>query len=80
MGIKHFHHLTPRPTDYPYPYPDFLQAIYVSRAGEFREEAKEIEGYELETSFQTLEQVQALIAPRERLYLESGLKWLTQDT
>jgi ADP-ribose pyrophosphatase YjhB (NUDIX family) len=25
LGFKHFHHLTPKPEGYAYPYPDFLQ-------------------------------------------------------
>src|SRR5262245_44282228 len=28
LGFTHFHHLTPKPAAYPYPYPDFLQAVY----------------------------------------------------
>ena len=27
LGFAHFHHLTPRPADHPYPYPDFLQMV-----------------------------------------------------
>jgi 8-oxo-dGTP pyrophosphatase MutT (NUDIX family) len=32
IGFMHFHHLTPKPLGYAYPYPDFLQVVYVVRA------------------------------------------------
>ena len=28
LGVLHFHHLTPKPAGYAYPYPDFLQLVY----------------------------------------------------
>ncbi len=32
LGFMHFHHLGPKPADYPYPYPDFLWLIYYAQA------------------------------------------------
>jgi 8-oxo-dGTP pyrophosphatase MutT (NUDIX family) len=32
IGFLHFHHLTPKPDDYRYPYPDFFHAMYAARA------------------------------------------------
>jgi 8-oxo-dGTP pyrophosphatase MutT (NUDIX family) len=32
FGFLHFHHLTPKPDNYPYPYPDFFQTLYVVEA------------------------------------------------
>src|SRR5215510_12129193 len=32
LGFKHFHHLTPKPDGYVYPYPDFLQVVYTAIA------------------------------------------------
>ena len=32
LGVLHFHHLTPKPQDYAYPYPDFLQLVYACSA------------------------------------------------
>src|SRR5688500_13642714 len=49
IGLKHYHHLTPEPTGYRYPYPDFLQLIYRARAGQYLPDAREINGYEIET-------------------------------
>ena len=30
LGLMHFHHLTPKPDEYEYPYPDFLCLVYVA--------------------------------------------------
>jgi ADP-ribose pyrophosphatase YjhB (NUDIX family) len=30
LGVVHFHHLTPRPEGYRYPYPDFLHVVYAA--------------------------------------------------
>jgi len=32
LGFKHFHHLTPKPDNHPYPYPDFLLAVDAATA------------------------------------------------
>src|ERR1044071_5320209 len=32
IGLAHFQHLTPRPEDYRYPYPDFLHLVYAAIA------------------------------------------------
>ncbi len=75
LGIKHFHHLTPKPSQYLYPYPDFLQAIYVSQAIEFKAEARQKDEYVLETTFYEVEQVKAItLTESENLYLNAALK------
>ncbi len=33
IGFLHYHHLTPEPENYPYPYPDFLQRVFKAEAG-----------------------------------------------
>lgn len=74
LGFKHFHHLTPRPEQYLYPYPDFLQVIYVAHAVEFHAESKQSDIYELEVGFYPLEQARALTLTEDnRLFLEAGL-------
>jgi 8-oxo-dGTP pyrophosphatase MutT (NUDIX family) len=32
FGFLHFRHLSPKPDNYPYPYPDFFQTLYVVEA------------------------------------------------
>ena len=45
IGFLHFHHLTPRPADYAYPYPDMFHLVFVAEAsGEPR--SGDIDGYE----------------------------------
>ncbi len=34
FGFLHFRHLTPKPNDYPYPYPDFFQTLYSVEAAD----------------------------------------------
>jgi 8-oxo-dGTP pyrophosphatase MutT (NUDIX family) len=48
IGIKHYHHLTPEPIGYPYPYPDFVQLVYHAVAVQYLPEAREVDGYEIE--------------------------------
>ena len=36
IGFRHFHHLTPEPPGWTYPYPDFLQVVYACAPGEYR--------------------------------------------
>jgi ADP-ribose pyrophosphatase YjhB (NUDIX family) len=77
LGIKHFHHLNPKPVEYHYPYPDFLQAIYVARASRFKAGAKEIGGYELAAEFHSTSDVQAMSLTRsDHVYLKAALKIL----
>lgn len=71
----HFRHLSPKPVDYPYPHPDFLQLIFVAQAGEYIPNAKTEGEYELETGFRTIAEAQALPLPvSQRALLRCGLK------
>jgi ADP-ribose pyrophosphatase YjhB (NUDIX family) len=70
IGFNHYHHLTPRPADYPYPYPDFLQVIYHANATIYQPEARESNGYELESDFYPLAQRESLrLKPNEFAFL-----------
>lgn len=48
FAFIHFHHLTPRPDGYTYPYPDFLHLLFVGEAGAYRRSAVKRAG-EIET-------------------------------
>jgi 8-oxo-dGTP pyrophosphatase MutT (NUDIX family) len=50
LGLLHFHHLTAKPSDYAYPYPDFIQAVFAVRgsAGTFTGDP---DRYELNVEF-----------------------------
>jgi ADP-ribose pyrophosphatase YjhB (NUDIX family) len=60
LGVRHFHHLTPCPPDYPYPYPDFLHLVYQVEAVSFDASAREADGYELSAELMPLAEVQRL--------------------
>ena len=74
LGVKRFHHLTPMPLGYRYPYPDFLQMIYRANAQQHRPEAREIDGYELETKFIPVEEALRLpLTPSDQMWLRTVL-------
>ena len=73
-GLAHFQHLTPKPADERYPYPDFLHLVYVATADHYDAAQREIDGYELESGFQPLATVEALpISQGERALLRAAL-------
>jgi len=75
LGFKHFHHLRPKPDGYPYPHPDFVQAIYVAEAAAVRTEAKEAQGYELAASFHSMVELSAMpLTESDRFYLKAALE------
>ncbi len=75
IGYLHLHHLAPRPVDYAYPHPDFMQLIYVADAAEFIPAAKLPGQYEVESSFRSLAEVNMLeLSPSQRVFLQAALK------
>ncbi len=75
IGLVHFQHLTPKPADYGYPYPDFLHLVYVANADRYDPTQREADGYELEAGFQPLATVEALpISQGERALLRAALQ------
>ena len=74
LGVKHYHHLTPMPLDYRYPYPDFLQIIYRAHAQQYLPEAREIDGYEIETKFiLAAEALRLPLMPSDHMWLRAVL-------
>lgn len=75
LGIKHFHHLTPKPVGYLYPYPDFFQVIYRARPKCYRASARQKNGYELDATLVLCSVVQHLpLLASERLFLQAALQ------
>jgi ADP-ribose pyrophosphatase YjhB (NUDIX family) len=60
VGLVHFQHLTSKPAEYRYPYPDFLHLVYVATADHYDAMQREADGYELEADFQPLAAVAGL--------------------
>jgi hypothetical protein len=62
------------PLEYRYPYPDFLQLIYQAKAQQFLPEAREIDGYELETKFiPIIEALRLPLMPSDHMWLRTAL-------
>lgn len=73
LGITHFHHLTPKPPDYAYPYPDFLHVIYRAVPQRYLADARQIDGYELEATMIPLaSRDQIPISAREQMFLAAA--------
>jgi 8-oxo-dGTP diphosphatase len=74
LGVKHFHHLTLKPPDYKFPYPDFYQVIFLAKTVEFDPTLLDPERYELEGSFQSPTKIEKLkLTPGERHFLMAAL-------
>ncbi|MGA1195329.1 MAG: hypothetical protein ACO36I_02385 [Candidatus Latescibacterota bacterium] len=71
----HVHPLTPKPQEYPYPYPDFIQLIYTAQAVDFITQAKNADDYEIEATFYPVDTIDSLEIPKfQHLYLNEALK------
>ena len=73
LGFVHIHHLSPKPADHPYPYPDFVWAIYVAEAVSFSAAARLPGDYEVDASFQPIEEARAALPEDNRLWLAAAL-------
>ena len=51
LGVLHFRHLTPKPTDYKYPYPDFAQVVFAAEGTAMADFAGDPEHYENDLEF-----------------------------
>jgi 8-oxo-dGTP pyrophosphatase MutT (NUDIX family) len=75
VGFLHFAHLTPKPSGYAYPYPDFVQVVYMADASRFVPDARLDDGYEIESVFRSIDDVQGLTLPAtQRLFLDAALR------
>ncbi len=73
VGLVHFTHLTPKPVGYAYPYPDFVQVVYMANAAEFVPDAKLDDDYEVESVLRSIDEVQGLTLPaNQRLFLNAA--------
>lgn len=71
IGAIHFQHLTPKPPDYPYPYPHFFWAIFAAQADEHFPDAVEPDAYVASSQFCSIGEV-------SRWQLENGQQALLQ--
>jgi hypothetical protein len=68
-GLTPLHHLAPKPDDYPYPYPDFLQLVYVATADQFIPEAIKFDHYVVESRFWCVQEIRPLLKNQAQLAL-----------
>jgi ADP-ribose pyrophosphatase YjhB (NUDIX family) len=75
LGFIYLHHLSPRPPDYTFPYPDFLWTIYMAEADRYLPE-KQVQGkYELEADFRFVDETRELLdEPGQLAFLEATIK------
>lgn len=71
IGTVHFQHLTPKPPDYPYPYPHFFWAIFAAQADEYHPQAIVPDEYVAHSKFRLIREV-------SRWDLEDGQHYLLQ--
>lgn len=73
LGFVHFHHLTPCPPDYVYPYPDFIQLLYVAAAERRVSHTQITDEYVVGSQFLSLDEVRKLnLAQSQYLLLEAA--------
>jgi len=73
LGFTHFHHLTLKPENYAYPYPDFLQVVYAATAEAYHEDQRALDEYVLDARFLPLTEVRALtLSPVQRMFLDAA--------
>ena len=60
LGVRHFHHLTPRPEGHRYPYPDFFQVVFVAAPSAYTPGARLPDDYEFDCQWMTIDEALAL--------------------
>lgn len=74
LGFLHLHHLTPKPPDYEFLYPDFLSLVYLSEAGSWARDARSIDDYEEEALFRPAAEVsESGLSVESRTFLATAL-------
>ena len=75
LGFGHFHNRSPQLPEYAhYPYPDFVQVVYMADAGLWLPDARVADDYELEASFRPIGEVgQIALSAGEQVYLAAAL-------
>lgn len=74
FGSLCYHHLGPRPPDYTFPYPDFIQPVFLARPGEERPESRVHDPHVARSAFRSLTEVEKLpLRPVDRCFLTAAL-------
>lgn len=78
FALNVYRHLTPRPDDYPFPYPVFTNLIFVSQLDVTPELATVIDDYELGAEFVPVTRTAAVIHPHARPLLTAAVNHLSR--
>lgn len=74
LGFMHYHHLTPRPPGYAYPYPDFCQIVYAAWAVDLDKSMVLDDEYVLGTELVPVAEARCMdLSQRERHLLRAAL-------
>ncbi len=74
FGFIHFRHLSPRPDAYPYPYPEFVQLLFVAEAGEHRAPAQLTVEYEVASEFVPIDEAHKLLDADQATVLATAIR------
>ena len=75
LGFMHLHHLTPKPPDYEFLYPDFLSFVFLCEAGTWARDARSIDDYEEEAVFRPATEVsESGLSVESRTFLAAALE------
>ena len=74
LGFMHFHHLSPKPEGYTYPYPDFFQLVFRAQAETHLPHRRELGEWEQDSAFHPYAKLAELdLSPSNRLFLNAAL-------
>ncbi len=74
IAVIHCQHLTPKPENHTYPYPDFFQIIYVAKATTHHPDRVIEDGYVTGVEFRSIELVQKMeLTPNQHILLNTAL-------
>lgn len=76
LGFVQYRHLTPKPPDYRYPYPSFVQVVYRTEGDAFDAGVIIADDYVVGAAFRPASEVRLLpLSPVDRLFLHAALRW-----
>ena len=79
VGFVHLRHMTPKPKDHPYPYPDFFWPVYAASFAHDSAHSKVQDDYDISSKFLPIEEVRGLeVDEHEKPFLEAILDSLVK--
>jgi 8-oxo-dGTP pyrophosphatase MutT (NUDIX family) len=79
LGCLHFHHLSSKPSGYAYPYPDFVQPVFMANAVTYVSDRRVHDEYVVDSGFQPLVKVRQWKLPGgQRELLAAAVRTLSE--